>query len=176
MNPYRVKLAYGLNAAGLILLAVFAVALVGIGIAVAVGAERFHEAQPQTSASAFYASGAITAIIGVVFLVPVMRGWNAVGSIDLDADGGWTLRSRFGRAMGQIAPETDRRFELTGCYRIAWSGAVFRREPKVAGVLIVGDEARFRLAMSGPATYDKAISELGFDAAAPKPGEQLVLR
>jgi hypothetical protein len=176
MNPYRVKLAHGLNAAALVVLAVFAVALVAIGIAVALGAERFHEAQPQTSTTAFYASGAVTAVIGILFLIPVVRGWGVVSSIDLAADGGWKLRSRFGRPMGEVAAETERRIELVGRHGIVWSGAIFRREPRVGGTLIVGEETRYRLAISGPVTYERAISELGYDAAAPRPGEELVLR
>lgn len=175
MNPYRIKLAHGLNAAALVLLAVFAVTLLAVGVTVAVGAERFHAAQPQTSATAFYASGAVTALIGIAFLVPVVRSRGAVGSIDLSEDGTWILRSRFGRKLGALAPETERSIELVGHFGIVWSGAIFRREARVAGTIAVGDGTRFQLAASGPVTYGRAIEALGYDAEPPRPGERLQL-
>ena len=173
----RIQLTHGLNSGFLIVLAVFGVAMIGIGIAVAVFAGAIHQAQPETTELQWYFSGAVVAIIGVLMVRPVLSNWGAVAAIDIESDGSWDLISRFNRVIDSVAEEDERALELHGVEALVVSaGVALRRRALVRGYLVFGDDdASYKLAPASPELYDSALDELGYDAHAPRPGEELSL-
>ncbi len=173
----RVYFAHGITGIFTIVFCFFAFAVLAIGLLLAIGAERIA-ASPDGggSATGYYVAGAVVTVIGLVMLRRSFRDLGAVAVIDVGEDGAWTLRSRFGRVLGTIAPEQERLFELSGRELLILAAAVPRRQELVAGHLLVrSPEAAFRMATSGPYTYDHALQELGYDQAAPRAGEDLIV-
>jgi hypothetical protein len=173
----RVYFAHGLTGVFLIVFGFFAFAVLAIGLLLAVGAERIA-ASPDGggSAAGYYVAGAIVTIVGLMMVRRTFRDAGAVAVIDVGEDGTWTARTRFGRVVGTIAPDQERRFELSGRELLILSAAVPRRQELVVGHLRVrSPEASFRMATSGPYTYDQALGELGYDEAAPRAGEERII-
>jgi hypothetical protein len=167
----RVRLAHGVTGLFLVLVAFFAVALIGLGVAIALAADRIVAAGEGGSATGYTVAGSILAFIGLWLGRATLHGVGAVAVIEVAGDGSWQLRSRFGRVLGRVPADQPRRLELEG--QVVWIVVhVPRRQPIVRGRLIVpAAERSFRLAISGPHTYDRALAQLGIPAAAPRPGE-----
>jgi hypothetical protein len=173
----RVHLTHGLNSGFLIVLALFGVGMIGIGIAVAVFADAIHQAQPESSELQWYVSGAVVAVIGILMVRPVLSNWGAVAAIDVDSDGSWDLISRFGRVIDSVDEDDERALELHGVTTLVISaGFAPRRRELVRGYLVCGDDdTSYKLAQASPDLYDGVLDELGYDAHAPRPGEELSL-
>jgi hypothetical protein len=171
----RVALGHGLNGVFLIVFAFFAGSILGLGLLVAVFSERLAAAVEGSSATAYYVFGAVLTLLGLGMARGALRGFGAVGVIDVDADGTWTLKTRFGRTLAVVPAEQARRLELCGGV-VLIVVAVPRRQPVVDGRLhLPGLDRSFRLAASGPYTYDRALAALGYEQAAPRPGERVVI-
>ncbi len=99
------------------------------------------------------------------------RNWGAVAIIEVGDDGAWTLRSRFGHFLRVVPADQGRRFELTGRTLFILAAAVPKRQPIVEGRLVLDSGDSYRLAVSGPTTYDQALADLGYDDRAPRPGQ-----
>lgn len=168
----RVRLAHGVTGVFLLIVAFFAVALVGLGGAIALSADRIVAAGEGGSATGYFVAGCILALIGLWLGRATLHGVGAVAIIEVGGDGTWQLRSRFGRVLGRVAAGEPRRLELEG--QVVWIVIhVPRRQPIVRGRLIVPGSGRsWRLAISGPHTYDRALAQLGIQAPAPRPGER----
>lgn len=174
----RVPLSYGLSSVFLILLAIFGLGMIGIGLSVAVFAGKIHAAQPDTSELQWYVAGAITTVVGVLMFRPVLSQWGAVAAIDVDDDdGSWALISRFNRVIDTIDEDDGRGFELHGVEAfVLTAGVAPQRRELVRGTIVFGDhDTSYRLAQSSPEVYDEALSELGYEASAPRPGQELSL-
>lgn len=166
----RVKLAYGVTGIFLMAFAFMAVMVLALGVALAAAAQRVAAVQGG-SATSYYVGGGIVAVVGLFMLRITARNWGAVAVIDVDDDGSWVLRSRFGRFLAAVPPEVGRRFELSGRNLFILAAAVPKRQPIVEGRLVLDNGDSHRLAVSGPTTYDQALADLGYDARAPRPGE-----
>lgn len=171
----RVDLSHGLNGVFLIVFGFFAVGVLLIGALLVFGAERIAAA-PAVGGSAvpWYVTGAVALCIGAVMMRTTTRGVGAVARIDvLERDGqvGWILYTRFGRELMKVGPDSSRRLELRGARIFILAAAVPKSQDVVEGTLVIDDEHRFRVAVSGPHTWDHALAELGYDVRAPRPGE-----
>ena len=171
------RFAHGLNGLFLILFGLFGLGVLAIGVLLAVGAERIA-ASPDGggSATGYYVAGCIIAIIGLFMMWRTLRDIGAVAMIDVGEDGTWTARSRFGRVVGEVSPDRERRFELWGRELVILAAAVPRRQAIVGGNLCLrSPQLSFRMATSGPHTYDQALRDLGYEDAAPRPGEERII-
>jgi len=168
----RVELSHGLNGLFLLVFTFFAVMVTVLGLLVAVGAERIVAAGQGGSAGTYYVVGAVIALVGVFMMRISLRGMGSVAVIEIDDDRNWILRSRFGRALATVPPSEGRRFELRGQRLLVLAASVPKVQNVVDGTLFLREShRRFRLAVSGPFTYDQALVDLGYDARAPRPGE-----
>jgi hypothetical protein len=168
----RVVLAHSAAGAFAVVLCVFAAGAVAIGLLLALGADRVAAAQPGTSPAAMYVIGALFALVGLRGLWWAIRSLSAVAAIRVEDDGSWTLLSRFGRTLGRVGATQACRLALAGFRVYLVAGAVARRQEVVRGTLtVVADGRRYRLAESGPVSYDGALAALGYQVAAPRPGQ-----
>ena len=170
----RAYLAHGLNGVFLLVFGFFAFSFLLVGVLIIIAAERAAEVQ-QTSELGLYIGGAVFAVVGLLMVRSTLRNLGAVALIDAHDDGSWTLRTRFGRVVAEVPPDLDRRLELEGSELWLAASAVPRRQAVVEGRLHLHDDRILRLAVSGPYTYDEALTALGYQVAAPRPGERIVV-
>jgi len=170
----RANLAHGITGVFLMAFAFMAVMVLALGVLLLAGAQRAAAAQGG-SPSSFYIAGAVACMAGLFMLRVAVRDWGAVTVIDVGDDGTWILRSRFGRVLGVVPPDEGRRFELAGSTMLVLAAAVPRKQEIVEGRLALRSGGGYRLAASGPMTYDRALAALGYDDRAPRPGESASL-
>ncbi len=170
----RAHLAHGVTGIFLIAFAFMAVMVLALGVLLCIGAGRVAAVQGGGTGT-YYAMGAVISVVGLFMLRITVRNWGAVAAIDVADDGSWTLRSRFGRVLGVVPADEGRLFELRGRTLFILAAAVPKRQPIVEGRLALRSGGGYRLAVSGPHTYDQALADLGYEDRAPRPGESATL-
>lgn len=170
----RISLAHGLTGVFLIVYAVFALLLLALGVLLVAFADRIAAAGQGGSTIGYVVGGLVALGFALLMLRGTVRDVGAVASIEIDDGDGWTLRTRYGRIIARLEPDTPRAFELEGQRLYLLSASVPKRQDLVLGRLVAPDRpAGYRLAVSGPFTYDRALAELGYDVQAPRPGERV---
>jgi hypothetical protein len=163
------RFAHKANAVALWVFALFGLVVAGFGAALALLSGRVNDVRPDLPALSLIVVGVVAAVIGGWMLVRGVRGLGAVSSIEIDGDGNWILRS-FTGVRGTIPAAEGCRIELRG-YRVISSVTSFRRDDVVAGRVTFDSGKSFRLARSGPHTFNEALAVLGAEPVAPAPGE-----
>lgn len=170
------RLASPLGTAALLALALLAAGLVAIGALLALAAPRVAALGAGAGPTSLVAAGVVLALGGTWLAVRTAGSLRAIAAIELSDDGAWLLRGRFGGARASVAPAARRLVSLRG-YRLHFiRPGGYGRNDVVDGTLALDGGGRFRLAASGPTTWDAALATLGHRGPAPRPGERLEWR
>ena len=148
-------------------LTLFAAAGLLIGGLLIGGAARVA-AVTHGSATGYHIGGGAILLVAALALAWAWRQWGAIRAVDVEDDGTWRLLAR-GRARATIPPGQPVTIALRGTWTAFSFGAVPRLRDLVEGVLVAGSR-RWRLAPSGPVTYDEVLRGLGAHGAAPRRG------
>jgi hypothetical protein len=121
----------------------------------------------------YLAGGGMLVLVSLWVTFRALQRWTSIRAIDTAGDT-WRLRDFLGRTHA-IGPDLPISLELRG-RRVVWTfGAAPRLQDIVDGFVASGagtGRRRWRLASSGPVTYDALLREVGIDDKAPRRGEQ----
>lgn len=170
----RVSLAHGITGVFLIVYAIFALLLLLLGVLLVVFSDRIAAAGQGGSTIGYLVGGLVASGFALLMLRGAVRDVGAVAAIEIDDGDRWRLITRYGRSIAVLDPDTPRAFQLEGQRLYLLAASVPKRQDLVLGKLVVPDvPGGYRLATSGPFTYDRALAELGYEVRAPRPGERV---
>jgi hypothetical protein len=121
------------------------------------------------SPEAYLIGGGTLVLVSLWVTIRALQRWTAIRAIEI-RDDAWTLRDFLGRTR-VIGAELPISLELRGRLVVWTFGAAPRRQDVVDGYIASGS-TRWRLASSGPVTYDALLKEAGLADKAPRRGEQ----
>lgn len=121
------------------------------------------------SPEAYLAGGSVLVLVSLWVTFRALQRWGAIREIDVTG-GAWAMRDFLGRSHA-IASDAPVSLELRG-RRVVWTfGAAPRIQDVVDGFVASGSR-RWRLASSGPVTYDALLREVGASGEAPRRGHK----